>query len=86
MSVEPPVELPGVKIGGKSHSIRIRYKGVDGKSKSKTIHFGKKGSDYVDDKDKSRRIHRFSHLAHQNEVYHPNYWRLHILNMAETVD
>ena len=42
-------------------------------------------SDYVYNGDKEKRATRFSHLSHQNDPFHPNYWRLHLLNTFPTL-
>jgi hypothetical protein len=50
----------------------------------KTVRFGD-NSDYVYNQDKEKRAYRFSHLSRQNDPFHPNYWRLHLLNTYPTI-
>lgn len=67
-------------------SIRFKFKdGATGKIKSKTVFFGDADGEYIGDHDDAKRAKRFVRFQHQQDPFHPNYWRLHLLNSEETI-
>lgn len=63
----------------------MQYKDEKRQVHHKTIRFGDE-SDYIFNGDKAKRQTRFTHLSHQNDPFHPNYWRLHLLNTFPTLN
>lgn len=91
MWVDKPVKLPEQDKNGtknrKSYKVQIKYRnGANGKICLKTLKFGEEGNDFVDNKDEKRRGVKFCRLSHQSDPFHPNYYRLHLLNTEPSVD
>lgn len=48
--------------------------------------FGDLDGQFVGDKDVNKRRDRFKRFGHKDDPFHPNYWRLKILNTEQTME
>lgn len=79
-AVQYPEELLNEKYKKKKYKINIAYKAGD-KLHKKTIRFGKRDDpDFVDGGDVSKKNRLSSKLGNTHNMFHGNFWRLHLLN------
>lgn len=73
-----PIDNPKFK---KKYKLNITFKNEDDKIRKKTIRFGKKEDiDFVDNGDVARKNRISSKLGNTHNMFHGNFWRLHLLN------
>lgn len=80
IEVQYPKEISNEKFK-KRYKIGLTYKNNENKIKSKTIRFGRKDvKEYVDDSDPSKKNKICGKLGNTHNLFHGNFWRLHLLN------
>lgn len=73
-----PIENPKFK---KKYKLNITFKNDEDKIRKKTIRFGKKDDpDFVDGADIVKKSRLSSKLGNTHNMFHGNFWRLHLLN------
>lgn len=74
---------PNEKLKRK-YKIKLTYLDKNGEKHSKTIRFGKHGKeDYLDNKNEDSKKKITAKLSNTHNIFHPNYWRLNILNTGD---
>lgn len=79
----PEILTPNEKLKRK-YKIKLVYSDNKGNRHNKTIRFGKHGKeDYLDNKNEENKKKITAKLSNTHNLFHPNYWRLNILNSGD---
>jgi hypothetical protein len=79
----PEMITPNEKLKRK-YKIKLSYSDEKGEKHNKTIRFGKHGKeDYLDNKNEENKKKVTAKLSNTHNLFHPNYWRLNILNSGD---
>lgn len=80
IEVQYPKEIGNEKFK-KRFKVSLTYKNNENKIKSKTVRFGRKDvKEFVDDSDPSKKNKICGKLGNTHNLFHGNFWRLHLLN------
>lgn len=79
-----PEEIKATEKLKKKYKIHLQYVDEKGIKHNKTIRFGKHGKDdYLDHKNIDQKNKLTAKLCNTHNIFHPNYWRLNLLNSGE---
>lgn len=68
----------------RKYKIKLIYSDEKGNKHNKTVRFGKYGKeDYLDNKNEENKKRLTSKLSNTHNLFHPNFWRLNILNSGD---
>jgi hypothetical protein len=80
INVQFPLEIQGDKFK-KRYKLNLSYKDHTGKLHKKTIRFGNKMiKEFIDDGDDNKKKKISGKLGNTHNIFHGNFWRLHLLN------
>jgi hypothetical protein len=80
VNVQYPNEIHGDKFK-KRFKLNLTFKDASNKIHKKTIRFGNKlTKEYIDDGDENRKKKISGKLGNTHNIFHANFWRLHLLN------
>lgn len=83
-NISYPEEIKPTEKLKKKYKIHLQYTDQNGAKHNKTIRFGKQGKDdYLDHKNIEQKNKLTAKLCNTHNVFHPNYWRLNLLNSGE---
>lgn len=83
-NISYPEEIIANERLKKKYKVHLQYLDPKGIKHTKTIRFGKQGKDdYLDHKNMDQKNKLTAKLCNTHNIFHPNYWRLNLLNTGE---